>query len=139
VLILAGAGTGKTRVLVHRVAYLVETERTQPERVFAVTFTNKAAQEMRHRLEALLGPAMQGAWIGTFHALASRLLRQFGDRLGYTRNFTIYAVGEALDSNTAGTSNPRVLSRAHVRSPVRIGLDETSGGVQLENFQTKTY
>jgi DNA helicase-2/ATP-dependent DNA helicase PcrA len=89
-LILAGAGSGKTRVLVHRIAHLVQTGHAQPWQVFAVTFTNKAAQEMRQRLTQLLGPSVRDAWIGTFHALCARLLRLEGTRLGFTSGFTIY-------------------------------------------------
>ncbi len=89
-LILAGAGSGKTRVLVHRIAYILETQRAQPWEIFAVTFTNKAAQEMRRRLEALLGSDLGNLWIGTFHSLAARFLRREAHHLGYDRSFTIY-------------------------------------------------
>src|SRR5690606_28754480 len=74
-LILAGAGSGKTRVLVHRIAWLIQVERVSPYSVLAVTFTNKAAREMRARLEELLGTAHRGLWVGTFHGLAHRLLK----------------------------------------------------------------
>ncbi|MBK8013144.1 MAG: UvrD-helicase domain-containing protein [Deltaproteobacteria bacterium] len=94
-LVLAGAGSGKTRVLVHRLAYLLHTGRAQPWEIFAVTFTNKAAQEMRTRVEALVGPAVRSCWIGTFHGLSARILRLEGERLGYTPNFTIYDAEDA--------------------------------------------
>ena len=74
-LVLAGAGSGKTRVLVHRIAWLIQVEGLSPQRLLAVTFTNKAAAEMRQRIEALLGFPTQHFWIGTFHGLAHRLLR----------------------------------------------------------------
>jgi len=74
-LILAGAGSGKTRVLVHRIAWLIQVEQVSPFSIMAVTFTNKAAKEMRHRLEALLERPVQGMWVGTFHGIAHRLLK----------------------------------------------------------------
>ncbi|HET9620121.1 MAG TPA: UvrD-helicase domain-containing protein [Kofleriaceae bacterium] len=88
-MVLAGAGTGKTRVLVHRIARLVETG-TEPWAILAVTFTNKAAGEMRHRLRQLLGDAADAMWIGTFHATCARLLRRFGHHVGLTRSFVIF-------------------------------------------------
>ncbi len=74
-LVLAGAGSGKTRVLVHRIAWLMQAEGLSPYALLAVTFTNKAAREMRTRLEALLGISMRHVWVGTFHSIAHRLLR----------------------------------------------------------------
>jgi DNA helicase-2/ATP-dependent DNA helicase PcrA len=89
-LVLAGAGSGKTRVLTARIAHLIKERGVPPERVFAVTFTNKAAGEMRSRVAALLGADPRGLWIGTFHSLAARLLRREAPRLGFGSNFTIY-------------------------------------------------
>ena len=89
-LVLAGAGSGKTRVLTARIAHLIKERGVPPERVFAVTFTNKAAGEMRTRVAALLGADPRGLWIGTFHSLAARLLRREAARLGFGSNFTIY-------------------------------------------------
>ncbi|HSE27479.1 MAG TPA: UvrD-helicase domain-containing protein [Gemmatimonadales bacterium] len=89
-LVLAGAGSGKTRVLTARIARLIEAEGVPAERIFAVTFTNKAAGEMRERVGRLLGRDPAGLWIGTFHALSARLLRREAERLGFTRQFTIY-------------------------------------------------
>src|SRR4051812_28062596 len=89
-LILAGAGSGKTRVLTHRLAYLVMTGQARRDEILAITFTNKAAQEMRERVELLLGQRTRGMWVMTFHAASARLLRAEAPRLGYTRQFTIY-------------------------------------------------
>jgi DNA helicase II / ATP-dependent DNA helicase PcrA len=89
-LILAGAGSGKTRVLTHRVAHLIFTDQAQPGEILAITFTNKAAREMSGRVEALLGRRTRGMWLMTFHAACARILRADADRLGYTRQFTIY-------------------------------------------------
>ncbi len=89
-LVLAGAGSGKTRVLTYRIAHLVGDLRVSPAEILAITFTNKAAAEMRERLGALVGPGVRSMWVLTFHAMCVRMLRADGDRLGFTRNFTIY-------------------------------------------------
>src|SRR6185295_19128336 len=89
-LILAGAGSGKTRVIAHRIAYLVSEGLTAPDRLLAVTFTNKAAEEMRTRVETLLGVDCKRMWISTFHALCARLLRREAPHIGLSRDFVIY-------------------------------------------------
>jgi DNA helicase II / ATP-dependent DNA helicase PcrA len=89
-LILAGAGSGKTRVLTHRIAFLIYTDQAQPGEILAITFTNKAATEMRQRVEQLLGHGTRGMWLMTFHSACARILRAEAARLGYTRQFTIY-------------------------------------------------
>src|SRR5678815_3669333 len=89
-LILAGAGSGKTRVIAHRIAYLVSEGLCEPDRLLAVTFTNKAAEEMRTRVETLLGVDCRGMWISTFHALCARLLRREAPHIGLSRAFVIY-------------------------------------------------
>ncbi|MBI2376543.1 MAG: UvrD-helicase domain-containing protein [Deltaproteobacteria bacterium] len=89
-LVLAGAGTGKTRVLVHRIAEILESGAAEPWQILAVTFTNKAAGEMRRRLEVLVGDAVRGAWIGTFHATCGKILRREARRIGFEPSFTIY-------------------------------------------------
>lgn len=90
ILVLAGAGSGKTRVLTHRVAHLVIKHSIRPGSILAVTFTNKATQEMKERLAALLGDAAKTLWVSTFHAMCVRILRRHADRLDYTTSFTIY-------------------------------------------------
>jgi len=89
-LILAGAGSGKTRVLTHRIAYLVATDHARPNEIIAITFTNKAAGEMRDRAELLVGRRVRSMWVMTFHSACARMLRADAHRLGYTRQFTIY-------------------------------------------------
>jgi DNA helicase II / ATP-dependent DNA helicase PcrA len=89
VLVLAGAGTGKTRALTARLAHILTLHRAFPSQILAVTFTNKAAREMRDRLERLIGSAVEGMWLGTFHALAARILRRHAEAVGLKSNFTI--------------------------------------------------
>src|ERR671928_1782347 len=89
-LVIAGAGSGKTRVLTYRVAHLLNACGVKPNEILAITFTNKAAGEMRERLEGLLGPLARPIWIMTFHAACGRILRREAQRLGYRSNFTIY-------------------------------------------------
>jgi DNA helicase-2/ATP-dependent DNA helicase PcrA len=90
VLILAGAGSGKTRVLTHRVAYLMEECGVNPYHIMAITFTNKAAGEMRERIDNMVGFGSESIWVSTFHSTCVRILRRYIDRLGYDTNFTIY-------------------------------------------------
>ena len=96
ILVLAGAGSGKTRVLTTRIAHLVRKHGVPPERIFAVTFTNKAAGEMRDRISGMLGGEPRGMWVGTFHSLGARMLRRDGERLGFARNFTIHDADQSL-------------------------------------------
>ena len=112
ILILAGAGSGKTRVIAHRIAHLVSTGICPPDRVLAVTFTNKAAEEMRTRVETLLGVDCRPMWISTFHALCARLLRREGPHVGLSRDFVIY---DSTDQLT--------LMKQAMR---QLGVDDTS-------------
>lgn len=89
-LILAGAGSGKTRVVTHKIAYLIEEKRIFPGNILAITFTNKAANEMKERVASLLNTDVEGMWMGTFHSICVRILRRDIDKIGYNRSFTIY-------------------------------------------------
>ncbi len=109
-LVLAGAGSGKTRVLVHRIAWLIQVENASPHSILSVTFTNKAAAEMRHRIADLLGINPQGMWVGTFHGLAHRLLRAHWQEASLAENFQI------LDSDDQQRLVKRVIRE--------LGLDE---------------
>ena len=100
-LILAGAGSGKTRVLTHRIAYLIEEQQVNPWNILAITFTNKAAGEMRERVDKLVGYGSESIWVSTFHSMCVRILRRHIDLLGYDTNFTIYD----SDDQTAGIQN----------------------------------
>jgi DNA helicase II / ATP-dependent DNA helicase PcrA len=95
-LVLAGAGSGKTRVLTHRVAYLVATGQAQPSEILAITFTNKAAGEMRGRVEGLVGRIVRLMWVMTFHSACARILRAEAERLGYTKRFSIYDEADSV-------------------------------------------
>ena len=109
-LVFAGAGSGKTRVLTYRIAHLIETGRAQPDQILAVTFTNKAAREMRARIESLLGPGRAPVWMGTFHNICGRILRRDGHMIGLDRGYVIYDEADRL---------------AQVkRAMARLGLDE---------------
>jgi DNA helicase II / ATP-dependent DNA helicase PcrA len=117
VLVLAGAGTGKTRVLTTRLAHILAIRRAFPGELLAVTFTNKAAREMRERLEAMIGHASEGVWLGTFHALAARILRRHAEAVGLKSSFTI------LDTDDQLRLVKQILAAAHIderRWPARV-------------------
>jgi DNA helicase-2/ATP-dependent DNA helicase PcrA len=96
ILLVAGAGSGKTRVLTHRIAYLLAEKKITPWNILAITFTNKAAREMKERVATLVGPQADDIWISTFHSMCVRILRRDIDRLGYSRNFSILDSGDQL-------------------------------------------
>ena len=95
-LVVAGAGSGKTRVLTHRIAHLIEQDNVNPFQILAITFTNKAAQEMKDRVAALVGPVAENMWVSTFHSACVRMLRRDAEQLGYPRAFSIYDQADAV-------------------------------------------
>ncbi|MCH1615227.1 MAG: UvrD-helicase domain-containing protein, partial [Acidimicrobiales bacterium] len=95
-LVVAGAGSGKTRVLTHRIAHLIEQDRISPFEILAITFTNKAAEEMKDRVGAIVGPVAEKMWVSTFHSACVRILRRDGSLLGYPSAFSIYDQADAV-------------------------------------------
>src|SRR5438045_4300906 len=95
-LVVAGAGSGKTRVLTHRIAHLIQDHGVSPFEILAITFTNKAAAEMKHRVGALVGPVAEKMWVSTFHSACVRILRRDASKLGYPSSFTIYDQPDAM-------------------------------------------
>ena len=139
-LVFAGAGSGKTRVLTYRIAYLIQEKRVSPWNIFAVTFTNKAAGEMRERVEKLLGRSARGTWISTFHSACARILREHIERLGFKRNFVIYddedqerhlkAVMKEMELD------PRIFHPRAVQSKIESLKNE---GITPEQFRADPY
>ncbi len=139
-LVFAGAGSGKTRVLTYRIAYLIQEKLVPPWNIFAVTFTNKAADEMRDRVEKLLGGSSKGTWISTFHSACTRILRQFIEHLGFQKNFVIYdgqdqerhlkAIMKELDLD------PRMFHPRAVQSKIDHLKNE---GIMPEQYTPDTY
>jgi DNA helicase-2/ATP-dependent DNA helicase PcrA len=130
-LIVAGAGSGKTAVLTRRVAHLIRERGVQPFSILAITFTNKAAGQMRDRIEALVGPVARKMWIGTFHAMCARILRREAPRLGYKSAFTIYDSSDSerllthiLKESTLGAGR---FKPSHVHHAISRAKDELIG------------
>lgn len=138
-LLLAGAGSGKTRVLTHRVAYLIDEMGVNPWNILAITFTNKAAQEMRERVDQIAGFGADQVWVATFHATCMRILRRHIDRLGYDTNFTIY------DTDDQKTVIKQVCKRLNIDTKMykeRTLLSEISSAkdelVNVREFEVKS-
>lgn len=108
-LVLAGAGSGKTRVITYRIAYLIESKNISPERILAVTFTNKAALEMKERVYKLIPKNLRGLWIGTFHSMCARILREYSEEIPFRRSFVIY------DEQDQGNLIKRVMDNQGIR------------------------
>ena len=122
-LILAGAGSGKTRVITHRIAYLIEEKGVNPYNILAITFTNKAAGEMRERVDSIVGFGAESIWVSTFHSMCVRILRRFHERLGGKNSFTIY---DSDDQKAAVKEVLRLLSLDEKQYPVRGMLAKIS-------------
>src|SRR5690606_25475940 len=129
-LILAGAGSGKTRVLTYRVAYLL-SQGVPPEGILAVTFTNKAAREMRERVSALVGPVAERVWVGTFHATCVQILRRHGDRLGFPRHFLIFDTADQQAAVTRALKDlnldPKRYDPRGIRSAISAAKNDLVG------------
>ncbi len=120
-LILAGAGSGKTRVLTHRIAYLLDEKRVFPSKILAITFTNKAAKEMKLRVNRLVGDVSEGMWIGTFHSVCVRIIRKYAEEIGYGSDFVIYDTSDqktlvkqcmkTLDVNDKQTTDKSIIAK----------------------------
>jgi len=129
-LIFAGAGSGKTRVLTARIAYLIETHRVWPDRLLAVTFTNKAAKEMRARVETLVGEGAKNMWVGTFHSTAVKILRREAQRIGITNSFVIF------DDDDTRAALRRVLEELRL-DPKRYPLGALSNAISQAKNELK--
>ena len=137
-LLLAGAGSGKTRVLTHRVAYLIDEMIVNPWNILAITFTNKAAGEMRERVDKLVGMGAEQIWIATFHSTCVRILRRYIDRLGYDNNFTIY---DTDDQKTLMKSimkklelDPKIYKERSLLSAISSAKEELLSPVEFTNL-----
>ena len=142
-LILAGAGSGKTRVLTHRTAYLIEELGVNPYNIMAITFTNKAAGEMRERIDDLVGYGSESIWVSTFHSTCVRILRRFIDRLGYDTNFTIY---DADDQKTLMKEickkleiDTKLFKEKMFLNVISSAKDEMIGPIEFENRAAGDY
>ena len=123
-LVLAGAGSGKTRVLTHRIAHLVRERGVAPGAILAITFTNKAAGEMRERLGPLIGPAASGVWASTFHSACARILRREAERVGYDRNFTILDADDQVRLLRACLADEEVDPKQHPPRSVHAAISD---------------
>ncbi|MBL3656419.1 ATP-dependent helicase [Fulvivirga sediminis] len=159
-MIIAGAGSGKTRVLTYRIAYLMEKKGVDPFNILSLTFTNKAAKEMRDRIEKVVGTDARNLWMGTFHSVFARILRSEADRLGYPSNFTIYDADDAkqliksivkemnLDDKVykpnvvlnriSGAKNRLISWREYIKNPIYRADDESNMKPELGRIY-KTY
>ena len=138
-LVLAGAGSGKTRVLTMRIAHMIADEGVRPWQVLAITFTNKAAAEMRERLGALLPDGTRGMWVCTFHAMCVRMLREDAEAIGYTNNFTIYDDDDSNRMVKSIMNDLRIDQKQHpvraIRSKISSAKNAMTSAVELESSQ----
>ena len=136
-LVVAGAGSGKTRTVVHRIAYLLREHEVLPQQVLAVTFTNKAANELRERVLELIGPAARDLWVATFHGACLRVLRSFGERVGLEPGFAIYDDADQLDLLKELLASVRGLEAANPRA-LRSAIDRAKSNLwSAERFESE--
>lgn len=136
-LVVAGAGSGKTRTVVHRIAYLLGEHGVLPQQVLAVTFTNKAANELKERVAELIGPAARDLWVATFHGACLRVLRTFGERVGLQGGFAIYDDGDQLDLLKELLRDVRGLEEANPRA-LRSAIDRAKSNLWTpERFEAE--
>ena len=142
-LILAGAGSGKTRVLTHRTAYLIEEKGVNPYNILAITFTNKAAGEMRERIDQMVGYGSESIWVSTFHSTCVRILRRYIDRLGYGTNFTIYDAEDQKSLIKDICKRLEIDTKIHKEkmflSVISSAKDEMIGPIEFENSAAGDY
>jgi DNA helicase-2/ATP-dependent DNA helicase PcrA len=148
-LIVAGAGSGKTSVLTRRIASLLESREAWPSQILAITFTNKAASEMRERVEALIGQAADGMWISTFHSACVRILRREAENFGFTKNFTIYDSGDSrallkriiksLDADTLGFTPANAAAKISKLKNELADVDSYARGANLSDPQETVF
>jgi DNA helicase-2/ATP-dependent DNA helicase PcrA len=146
-LLLAGAGSGKTRVLTHRIAYLIEERNINPWNILAITFTNKAAKEMRERVDRIVGYGSESIWVSTFHSTCVRILRRYADTIGYTRSFTIYdsddqktlmrEICKYLNLDTKKTNERSILSVISKAKDELMSPDDFARNAQGDYQQSK--
>jgi len=146
-LILAGAGSGKTRVLTHRIAYLIEERNVNPWNILAITFTNKAAREMRERVDKIVGYGSEDIWVSTFHSTCVRILRRYIDTIGYSRNFTIYDTDDQktlmreickyLNIDTKKTNERSILSVISKAKDALISPEEFASNAQSDYVKSR--
>ncbi len=140
ILVLAGPGSGKTRVLTHRIAYLINQMGVSPYHILAVTFTNKAAREMQNRLEKLLDRSVQGLWLGTFHAMCARILRREGQYLPFTASFVIFDDDDQLALVKRATKDLNLDEKLYKASSVHAAISTAKNNLLFpQDYPASTY
>src|SRR4051794_19878434 len=140
VLVLAGPGSGKTRVLTHRIAYLINDLGVRPYHILAVTFTNKASREMENRLSKLLEQDTKGLWLGTFHAVCARILRREADLLPFESNFVIFDTDDQMTLVKRALKELNLDEKTYRANSVHAAISTAKNNLIFpQNFITKSY